>query len=499
MHENVPTLEELFDDDVVIEGDPSLRLRGVAEDSRAVVPGGLFVARSGSELQGSQFIEDAIRRGAVALLVETGAQLALPQPAPVVIRAKDPRVAGARAAHRFHGMPCDGLSVVGITGTNGKTTVAWFVRALLADVGRRCGLVGTIEIDDGREKRVSALTTPSASVLAEALGRMARHGCDSVVLEASSHALDQGRLRGVSPRIALFTNLSGDHLDYHGTLETYAAAKARLFESVEEGGLAIVNVDDPAHARMIRDARCGVLRCSTRGAPADAQAQMIEMSRHGSRFRLEGPWGVIESEAGIVGRHNAENLLLAVAAVHALGVESERLASAISAVQAPPGRLEPVPDQRADFSVFVDYAHTDDALENVLQAARPLVTQGGRLSVLFGCGGDRDRTKRPRMAEVANALADRIIVTSDNPRTEDPVAIVEDIMTGVRESSRDSVLIEVDRARAIEAAIDDARSGDVLVIAGKGHEDYQIIGTERRDFDDRLIASAALARRGDAS
>jgi len=226
---------------------------------------------------------------------------------------------------------------------------------------------------------------------------------------------------------------------------------------------------------------------------------MIEMSRHGSRFRLEGPWGVIESEAGIVGRHNAENLLLAVAAVHALGVKTERLASAISAVRAPPGRLEPVADQRADFSVFVDYAHTDDALENVLQAARPLVTDGGRLSVLFGCGGDRDRSKRPRMAEVAHALADRIIVTSDNPRTEDPVAIVEDIMAGVHESNRGAVLVEVDRARAIEAAIDDARSGDVLVIAGKGHEDYQIIGTERKDFDDRLIASAALARRGDST
>ena len=204
---------------------------------------------------------------------------------------------------------------------------------------------------------------------------------------------------------------------------------------------------------------------------------------------------MIESEAAIVGRHNAENLLLAVSAVHALGVETDRIAAAISAVQAPPGRLEPVPCHSADFSVFVDYAHTDDALENVLQAARPLVTEGGRLSVLFGCGGDRDRSKRPRMAEVANALADRIIVTSDNPRTEDPSAIVQDIMAGVSESNRDSVLIEVDRALAIEAAIDGARSGDVLVIAGKGHEDCQIIGTERRDFDDRLIASAALARR----
>jgi UDP-N-acetylmuramoyl-L-alanyl-D-glutamate--2,6-diaminopimelate ligase len=188
-----------------------------------------------------------------------------------------------------------------------------------------------------------------------------------------------------------------------------------------------------------------------------------------------------------------------VATAHALGVETERLATAISAVEAPPGRLEPVPCQRADFSVFVDYAHTDDALENVLHAARPLVTEGGRLAVLFGCGGDRDRSKRPRMAEVANALADRIIVTSDNPRTEDPTAIVEDILEGVSRSNRDSVLIEVDRARAIEAAIDGARSGDVLVIAGKGHEDYQIIGTERRDFDDRRVASAALARRGGRS
>jgi len=498
MHENVPTLEELFDHDVVIEGDPSLRLRGVAEDSRDVVEGGLFVARSGTTSEGSEFIEDALRRGATAVLLDAKAHPVLPTPGPVVVRAGDARIAGAHAAHRFHGTPCDALSVVGVTGTNGKTTVAWFVRALLAEVGRRCGLVGTIEIDDGRDKRVSALTTPSATVLADSLGRMVVHGCDSVVLEASSHALDQGRLLGVSAQIGIFTNLSGDHLDYHGTLATYAEAKARLFQLVRADGLAIVNVDDPAHERMIRDAVCPVLRCSTRGNKADAQARMIEMSRHGSRFRLEGPWGVIESEAGIVGRHNAENLLLAVAAVHALGVENDQLGPAISAVHAPPGRLEPVPDQRAEFSVFVDYAHTDDALGNVLEAARPLVTEGGRLSVLFGCGGDRDRSKRPRMAEVANALADRIIVTSDNPRTEDPVAIVEDIMAGVSEARRDSVLIEVDRARAIEAAIDGARPGDVLVIAGKGHEDYQIIGTERREFDDRLVASAALARRGGA-
>ncbi|HAW94666.1 MAG: UDP-N-acetylmuramoyl-L-alanyl-D-glutamate--2,6-diaminopimelate ligase [Phycisphaerae bacterium] len=499
MHENSPTLEELFDDDVVIEGDPSLRPRGVAEDSRAVVSGGLFVARAGSQLDGARFIEDALRHGAAAVVLGADETFVPSDPPPTVIRTSDPRRTGARAAHRFHGMPCDDLSVIGITGTNGKTTVAWFVRALLAAAGRRCGLVGTIEIDDGVETSPSALTTPSACVLADSLGRMVRHGCDSVVLEASSHALDQGRLFGVSPRIGLFTNLSGDHLDYHGTLDTYASAKARLFESIREDGLAIVNVDDPAHERMIRDARCPILRCSTRGAEADAHASMLEMTRLGSRFRLEGPWGVIESNAGIVGRHNAENLLLAVAAVHALGVASEKITAGIATIQAPPGRLEPVPDPQADFSVFVDYAHTDDALENVLEAARPLVAEGARLSVLFGCGGDRDRTKRPRMAQVAQALADRIIVTSDNPRTEDPDAIVEDILTGLADSSRDSVLIEVDRARAIDAAIDDARSGDVLVIAGKGHEDYQIIGTERTEFDDRRIASAALARRGVSS
>ena len=499
MHEDRPTLEELFDDDVVIEGDPSFRPRGVAEDSRDVVPGGLFVARSGSRQDGARFIEDALRNGAAAVLMDVRGTCPSSAPSPIVVRTADPRRAGARAAHRFHGLPCDHLSVVGITGTNGKTTVAWFVRALLAAAGRRCGLVGTIEIDDGVERHASTLTTPSACVLAESLGRMVRHGCDSVVLEASSHALDQDRLSGVAPRIGLFTNLSGDHLDYHGTLDTYASAKARLFESIHEDGLAIVNVDDPSHARMIRDARCPVLRCTTRGEEADARATMLEMTRLGSRFRLEGPWGVIESDAGIVGRHNAENLLLAVAAVHALGVPSEEITLGIAGIQAPPGRLEPVPDPHADFSVFVDYAHTDDALENVLEAARPLVAEGARLSVLFGCGGDRDRSKRPRMAEVAQALADRIIVTSDNPRTEDPAAIVEDILAGVADSNRQSLLIEVDRARAIEAAIDDARSGDVLVIAGKGHEDYQIIGTERRDFDDRLIASAALARRGVSS
>ena len=401
-----PTLESMLSGcpgTFRLEGDGRIRPTAVVEDSRCVVPGSLFIARPGSREDGSRFIASAIDRGATSILAGSPGGLPGPIDPRVLasIRSPDPAGLGADLAHRFHGRPADSLGVIAVTGTNGKTTVAWFIRALLAAAGRRCGLVGTIEIDDGTTRTPAALTTPSSCELAAVLGRMVDAGCDSVVLEASSHALHQQRLRGVVPRVGIFTNLSGDHLDYHGTLEDYAAAKASLFSMLAEDGCAVLNVDDPAHLRMLEPRPPGVVRCSMDDASADARVRIISTDRTGMRLAFEGACGEGEVRVPLVGRHNAENLLLALSALPGLGVDPASVFPAIEQLDAPPGRLEPVTPPDAPFSVLVDYAHTDDALRNVLSAVRPLVPEEGRLTVLFGCGGDRDRTKRPRMADVA--------------------------------------------------------------------------------------------------
>jgi UDP-N-acetylmuramoyl-L-alanyl-D-glutamate--2,6-diaminopimelate ligase len=496
MHENPPSLLELFEDDALIEGDGGIRPRAVVEDSREVGPGALFVARSGSSDDGSRHLADAIRRGASAVLLPMDVSATTLEPDTAVVRARDPRVAGARAAHRFHGEPCSALDVLAVTGTNGKTTVAWLVRALLAATGRRCGLLGTIETDDGVTTTNASLTTPSACELASVLGRMVGNRCDSVILEASSHGLDQGRLLGVEPDRAIYTNLSGDHLDYHGTLETYADAKARLFELLSPDGVAIVNVDCPHHERITAGTRGRIIRCSTADTPADARAVILNSTRSGTELRLEGAWGTLHVHSRLIGRHNAENLILACALAHSLGVDAPTLERVLPRLEAPPGRLEPVTTPDAPFTVLVDYAHTDDALRNVLLAVRPLVGDHGRLTVLFGCGGDRDRTKRARMGRIAAELADKVLVSSDNPRTESPDSIVNEILEGIPDSLAHRCDAEVDRGRAIARVIHEAVPGEVILIAGKGHEDYQIIGTERRDFDYRVCALEALENLG---
>lgn len=486
-------------------GAAGIEVAAVADDSRTVRPGTLFVARPGAKSDGREFVADAVRRGAVAVIHAGADPCEGLAGADGVLRIAVPggtdlnRLAGG-LADRLAGSPSRRLRLVGITGTNGKTTMAFLVQQFVRAAGDRCGLIGTVTVDDGAVASPASLTTPGAIELSGILGRMVGNGCAACAMEVSSHALDQGRADALRFAVGVFSNLTGDHLDYHGTMERYAAAKARLFSMLPPEGTAVVNRDDGWHASMLGGCRARVLGCSVgqEGAPPDAGAEcaaLVHASRLGwqdTSFR--GPWGEVRTRLPLVGRHNAMNALQAAAAASAIGVRPEAIRAALGACAAPPGRLEPVTAPDDPFAVLVDYAHTDDALLNVLTALRPLVGPGGRLVTVFGCGGDRDRTKRPRMMRVACERSDRVVVTSDNPRTEDPEAIIDEVMAGRPDGGGAAVVRQADRARAIRTAVGEARPGDIVLVAGKGHEDYQIIGTERAPFDDRAVAREALGR-----
>jgi UDP-N-acetylmuramoyl-L-alanyl-D-glutamate--2,6-diaminopimelate ligase len=510
----------------------SIRICDITEDSRTALPGSLFVARRGLTEDGRRFVPQAVEAGAVAVLTDDEA-LPLPaaggrSPEVAVLVTPDVNLAAARLAERFYGNPSSKLDLVGVTGTNGKTTITYLIHRLLngrGGRGRRCGMISTVQIDDGVGVADAVLTTPPAIEISRTLAVMVEAGCTAAVMEVSSHALDQRRVAALAFDVGIFTNLTGDHLDYHGTMEHYAASKARLFEMLPPDGLAIVNAMDPAHERMIRDCRATVLRCALEGSPAAERAECVaRIDRQLVRstpVTLRGPWGVIEAELPLIGPHNVMNALQAVAAVWRLApwtaAPGDTDPIGLATVAAPPGRLQLVSTADQPISVYVDYAHTDDALRNVLTVLRgvidaaPATTDGERpqLWCVFGCGGDRDRSKRPRMGAVAAELADRVVITSDNPRTEDPRSIIDQVAGGalsVRPGAIGRTIdLEEDRERAIRAAIRRAGPGDVILIAGKGHETYQILpdgrgGTIRRDFDDRLVARDALrARFGDSA
>ena len=475
----------------------------MVEDSREAGPGSVFIARPGTRTDGARFIAEALARGASAVALPAGSPVPAGVPA---VFLDDIAVGAARLAEAACGWPSREVALFGVTGTNGKTTTAFLTQQLLAAAGIRCGLVSTVHIDDGREVRTARLTTPSSVEISAALARMVAHGCRAAAMEVSSHALDQGRASALRFGVAAFTNLTGDHLDYHGTLERYAEAKALLFAGLDADAVALVNADDPAHDRMVRDCRARVVRISLGGAGrdrADVVARLTASTIRGMRADIASPWGPMEIATGLIGPHNLWNLAIALCAAIEMGAPADGCIAAMGDLAAPPGRLEPVRIDAGDpgFAVFVDYAHTDDALTRVLAAARPLVAgTGGCVRVLFGCGGDRDRTKRPRMAAAACAGADAVVLTSDNPRTEDPGAIIKDALAGVPKADRERVVIEPDRRAAIGVLIDSAQEGDILVIAGKGHETYQLLpdgkgGIDRRDFDDRAVAAEALASR----
>ena len=475
-----------------LRGDLSTPISEIAEDSRKVGPGWLFVARRGRRFDGRAFVQDAIERGAAAVMTDDP-EIASTIDVPCVLTEELPRLC-AITAERFFGEPSSRLTLIGVTGTNGKSTVVHLCRSLLSGAGRKCGMVGTIEIDDGLGVRPATLTTPPSIEMSRTLATMVRSGCRAAAIEVSSHALTQDRVSGLRFGVGLFTNLTSEHLDEHGTMPRYAEAKSRLFAMLPGDGVAVVNADDPYMPQVAAPAECRVWQMSLR-RDWGIHVKIASRSPLGMRLRMQGPWGVAHARIGLIGDHNAMNVLQAFAAAYAAGATPSDLTRALERATAPPGRLERVADGTP--AVFVDYAHTPDALERVLATLRPICR--GKLIAVFGCGGDRDRSKRPMMGEIGARLADVPIITSDNPRTEDPASIAGEVYGGVPDGERSRMRVVLDRAEAIATAIGEAGPDDVVLIAGKGHEDYQILRGEDGDeqriaFDDRAHAFEALRR-----
>ncbi|MCP9491101.1 MAG: UDP-N-acetylmuramoyl-L-alanyl-D-glutamate--2,6-diaminopimelate ligase [Solirubrobacteraceae bacterium MAG38_C4-C5] len=478
--------------DEVWQGAPPVEVAGLAYDSRQVRPGDAFFCVRGFTRDGHDLAPDAVAAGAGALVVDHPLGLGVPE---VVV--DDVRAAMAPAAARLHGDPTAALRVVGITGTNGKTTTAYLVRALLAGAAHATGLLGTVTSVVGGVEAPAIRTTPEAIDLQGTFARMLAAGDTHCVMEVSSHALELHRADAIHWAVAVFTNLTQDHLDFHPDMEAYFAAKRRLFTAAVSGGsgtssagpgVAVVNVDDPYGARLARELGEGVVTVGLDDAEAQVRATDVRFDLHGSTFRLDG----VELSSPLPGRFNVLNVLCAVAAVRALGVDDAAIAAALPGAGRVPGRFEPV-DEGQPFAVLVDYAHTPDSLDNVLRAARPLAR--GAVWCVFGCGGDRDREKRPLMGAVASREADRVIVTSDNPRSEDPQAIIDQILAGAGVGRTDLEAVP-DRRAAIARALEGAGEGDVVVIAGKGHEQGQeLAGGVKVPFDDVAVAREALRAR----
>ena len=480
-----------------IRGEDEVEIADLAYDSRRIGSGTLFFCFAGEKSDGHEFASRAVELGASALVVERPVDAGVPQ-----VQVEDARAAMAPIAAVFNGDPTSELTVIGITGTNGKTTTAFLVRALLGAAGRRCGLLGTVKQVVGGEVEEVERTTPEAIDLQRTFARMLEAGDEFCAMEVSSHALVLHRADAIHFAVKVFTNLSQDHLDFHADMEDYFAAKRLLFSGeggaplIElEGGLSVLNVDDPYGLRLAEELFCGSGECitySAAGAAADLSARGVAFDASGSRFLCLTPEGSIEVRTPLPGDFNVANALAALAAAHALGLDLYASAEALGSAEQVPGRFESI-DEGQPFGVLVDYAHTPDSLENVLAAARRITH--GRLISVFGCGGDRDREKRPLMGRAGAELSDLSIVTSDNPRSEDPAAIIDEIRAGIPEDPHAEVVIEPDRRAAIALAISRAGEGDTVVVAGKGHEQGQEFeGGRKIPFDDRDVAREELKR-----
>ena len=462
---------------------------GVHFDSREVVAGGVFVAVPGQRFNGVDFVDEARERGAALVVAEVGPSATASCP---WVRVPDARAALAGLAAAFHGNPSQELLVVGITGTNGKTTTTYLLESIFEHAGLATGRISSISNRAGRDEAESPAvhTTPEAPQVQALLGAMRDRGARACVMEVSSHAAALRRVDHVRFAAAVFTNLTRDHLDFHGDMEQYFAAKRRLFELLPDGAPAAVNVDDPRGARLAEQVGRPVTYAVDR--PADCTPSRLDLRTDGTLLEARTPGGPLRLESPLLGRTTAYNLLAAAATAVALDLPSSAIESGVRALALVPGRMQTVSSPGDDVTVIVDSAHTDDALRGLLEAARPLARE--RIVTVFGCGGDRDATKRPLMGVVATRLSDAVILTSDNPRSEDPDAIIEDIERGIGLSDAPHLAI-ADRREAIGRAIRDAEPGDVVVIAGKGHERYQVIGSRAVSFDDAVVARAALDAR----
>ncbi len=470
----------------VLTADPELDVKDVAHDSRRCGAGTLFVAISGLTTDGNRYVDAARKKGAVAVVSEAAPQTGIPW-----IQVPDAREALAVLSAAAQGDPAQAFTLVGVTGTNGKTTTTYLIDAALREAGHTVGLVGTVQYRVGQRLSEAVRTTPEASDLQALFREMVDAGCTDAVLEVSSHSLTLKRVHGCAFRVAVFTNLTRDHLDFHGDMDAYFAAKRALFDTyLRPDGHALVNADDD-RAPALAAASRGTVWTYGIDRPADIQAEQIDLSLRGTRFRARTPRGVVEIATPLIGRFNVENLLAALGACLALGLPTDAIARGLASVTGVPGRLERI-ERGQDFTVIVDYAHTDDALKNLLETVRGL--QPRRLITVFGCGGDRDRSKRPLMGAVATRLSDVVVVTSDNPRSEPPESIVDDILRGMGAAGRKEGHVVVDRRDAIARALEMAQPGDAVVIAGKGHETYQVLRDRTIPFDDRQVARDVLGR-----
>jgi UDP-N-acetylmuramoyl-L-alanyl-D-glutamate--2,6-diaminopimelate ligase len=469
----------------------------IVYDSRQAVPGSVFVGMRGEHADGAAFAQQAVQRGAAVVIAE-GENAGVTAP---WLTVPDARLAIAQLAAVFYGRPSESLRVVGITGTNGKTTSSYLLQSVFESAGIRCGRIGTVGYSVAGQERAAPHTTPEAPDIQQMLREMADAGSGACAMEVSSHALVLRRVDEMRFAAAVFTNLTRDHLDFHGNMDAYFAAKRRLFEMLPGGGVGVVNADDLRASALIdispRPVTYGIDR------RADVMPGSIEMSIEGLVFEVRTPRGLLHVRSRLVGRPNVYNILAAVATGVAMDLPFDAIERGVAGLQHVPGRFQVVSTAQDDVRVVVDYAHTDDALRNLLETARPLAP--ARVITVFGCGGDRDRTKRPLMGAVAARLSDVVVLTSDNPRSEDPDRIIDEIQRGIPAGGQKSsarapqVLTIADRRAAIDRAVKDARTGDLVLIAGKGHERTQTIGGRVLPFDDVEVARAALARRRSGS
>jgi UDP-N-acetylmuramoyl-L-alanyl-D-glutamate--2,6-diaminopimelate ligase len=474
---------------------------GIEYDSRRVCPGAVFVAMKGGSTDGNQYVDKAIRAGALGVITDSSQKfdhLLVFEAGLPLLEVENGRLALAQASAAFFGHPEQKLAATGITGTNGKTTTAFLIDSLLNLAARKTVLVGTIEYHVAGEVRPSVHTTPESRDLFELMAEGVKRGATELVTEVSSHALDQGRAACVNFDVAVFTNFTRDHLDYHGTMDKYFAAKQLLFDGTvyPPPRVALMNAHDPSSARLISAARKAGAEIVSYGiGKGDWRAEHPQLKPWGAELDLVTPAGAARVTAHLAGEVNIMNLLAALAAAYARGVEFDRLMEFVSQLKPVPGRFQPV-NLGQPFTVIVDYAHTDDALRNLTALARQMTSQtGNRVITVFGCGGDRDRTKRPKMGMAAGQGSDFVVATSDNPRSEDPLAILSEIEPGLKASGA-RYTVERDRVAAIAIALKEARPGDVVLIAGKGHEKQQILADRSIPFDDASVALSALAELG---